>query len=280
MALFEIDSIRFAYRKKPVIDGLNLRIDEGGVVALLGSNGSGKTTLLKLLLGLLHPSQGEIRVRQRAIDNYTRRELAGELAYVPQVHHEAFGYTVFDVALMGRMPHRSFLARYGKQDEQIVWDALEKLNIAHLATQPYTEISGGERQLTLVARALAQQVKVFIMDEPTNGLDYGNQVRLLERLGKLADEGYTFLFTSHHPEQALAIADRVIMFENGAVLQDGAPQEVVTPEHLGKLYHLPAWMLSRGDHQCGIPPLRQRNGATAIAEAEAEAALQSNENPA
>jgi iron complex transport system ATP-binding protein len=239
MSLFQVDSLSFSYRRVPVIDGLRLTIDEGMVIALLGPNGSGKTTLLKLLLGLLKPARGLIRLRGKDIHDIPRRELARQLAYVPQVHREAFGFHVFDVVLMGRMPHSSFFSRYGAKDEQIVWEALEKLGILHLAKRPYTEISGGERQLTLIARALAQGVRVFVMDEPTNGLDYGNQVRLLERVGRLADEGYTFVFTSHHPEHALAIADRVVMMQSGAIIRDGAPLATVTPDKLAELYGLP-----------------------------------------
>jgi iron complex transport system ATP-binding protein len=259
MSLFQVDSLSFQYRRTPVIDGLALTIDEGGVVALLGPNGSGKTTLLKLLLGLLKPSHGVIRLRGKDIGEIPRQELACQLAYVPQVHHEAFGFLVFDVVLMGRMPHSSFYSRYGDKDKQIVWDALEKLGILHLAKRPYTEISGGERQLTLIARALAQGARVFVMDEPTNGLDYGNQIRLLERVGRLADEGYTFIFTSHHPDHALAIADRVMMMQRGAIIHDGAPQAIVTPEGLAELYGLPAKLFHGGGNgACGMPMMRQR----------------------
>jgi iron complex transport system ATP-binding protein len=259
MSLIQVDSLSFSYNRTPLIDGLSLTIDEGGVVALLGPNGSGKTTLLKLILGLLKPRQGVIRLHGKDIRDYPRRELARQLAYVPQVHREAFGFQVFDVVLMGRMPHNSFFAHYGSKDEQIVWDALEKMEILHLAKRPYTEISGGERQLTLVARALAQGVRVFVMDEPTNGLDYGNQVRLLERVGRLADDGYTFIFTSHHPEHALAIADRVVMMQSGAIIRDGAPLTTVTPGKLAELYGLPARLFSNSAAGgCGIPSLRSR----------------------
>lgn len=259
MSLFQVGSLSFTYHRTPVIDGLGLTIDEGGVIALLGPNGSGKTTLLKLLLGLLKPSHGVIRLRGKDIHEIPRRELACQLAYVPQVHREAFGFHVFDVVLMGRMPHSSFYTRYGDRDKQIVWEALEKMGILPLAERPYTEISGGERQLTLIARALAQGARVFVMDEPTNGLDYGNQVRLLERVGRLADEGYTFVFTSHHPDHALAIADRVVMMQHGAIIHDGTPQETVTPERLAELYGLPARLFG-GEKTAGfgIPSLRQR----------------------
>ena len=214
MHLFAVENLSFSYRRTPVIGDLSLTIDAGGVLALLGPNGSGKTTFLKLLLGLLRPAQGTIRLQGEDLYRIPQREVARQLAYVPQVHREAFGFRVFNVVLMGRMPHTSFFARYGKSDWHIVQEALEKLGISHLAERPYTEVSGGERQLTLIARALAQGARTFIMDEPTSGLDYGNQIRLLERVAGLAQEGYTFVLTTHHPDHALAIADRVVMMQS------------------------------------------------------------------
>jgi iron complex transport system ATP-binding protein len=261
MHLFEIESLGFGYGRTPVIDGLNLTIDAGGVVAILGPNGSGKSTLLKLLLGLLRPDKGVIRLQGLRLGEIPRRELARQLAYVPQVHREAFGYTVFAVVLMGRMPHSSFFSRYGERDRAIVQDALERVEIAHLAARPYTEISGGERQLTLIARALAQGAGVFIMDEPTNSLDYGNQMRLLERIGTLAGSGYTFLFTTHHPDHAMAIADRVIMMKRGSIVRDGDPQNTVTPATLADLYGLEDRLFVRGLKADGaLPNLRFRAG--------------------
>jgi iron complex transport system ATP-binding protein len=246
MPLFQLESLSFRYRRKPVLEGLNLAIDEGQVLALLGPNGSGKTTLLKLLLGLLKPAGGCVRLRGRDIAAIPRRELAREMAYVPQVHREAFGYRVFDVVLMGRMPHSPFFGRYGERDFQAVYESLEKMGIGHLAECAYTEISGGERQLTLVARALAQQAHIFVMDEPTNGLDYGNQVRLLERVARLAGAGYTFVFSTHYPDHAAAIADRVVMLQQGRVLCDGSPREVIIPGQLAVLYGLESRLIPPG----------------------------------
>jgi iron complex transport system ATP-binding protein len=258
MSFIEIEQLSFSYRRAPFIQDLNLTIDEGGILALLGPNGSGKTTLLKLLLGLLTPAAGIIRIQEIDTIDMSQRELACRLAYVPQVHREAFGYSVFDVVLMGRMPHTSFFAYYGERDRQIAWESLEKLSISHLARQPYTEISGGERQLTLIARALSQGASTFIMDEPTNGLDYGNQIRLLDRIGLLASEGFTFIYTTHQPDHALAVADRVVMMKAGAILHDGAPQSVITPGKLSELYGLTG-KLSAGasDRRFGMPYLRQ-----------------------
>jgi iron complex transport system ATP-binding protein len=175
------------------------------------------------------------------------------------VHREAFDYTVFDVALMGRMPHTSFFSRYGYTDQAIAHDALKRLEIAHLADRPYTQISGGERQLTLTARALAQCARIFIMDEPSNSLDYGNQIRLLKRIGRLANDGYTFLFSTHHPDHAMAIADRVVMMKKGRIVHHGAPQATITARTLAELYGVSSQLLqAAGAGSCTIPDLRSR----------------------
>ena len=130
---------------------------------------------------------------------------------MPQIHRSSFPYTVIDVTLMGRIPHKAFFYRYSKADLDVAYDALERLSITHLAERAYTEISGGERQLTIIARALTQGARTFIMDEPASGLDYGNQFRLLEQIVRLSDEGYTFIESTHAPEHALWVADRAIM---------------------------------------------------------------------
>ena len=234
--VLDAHGVSFAYQRTPVLADVSLRVEDGGVLALVGPNGSGKTTLLKLLLGLLKPSAGTVRLRGKNLAGLRLRELARELSYVPQAHREAFGHRVVDVVLMGRMPHTSFFARYGAADRRIAGDALEKLGISHLADRPYTEVSGGERQLTLIARALAQGTRTFLLDEPTNGLDYGNQVRLLERILDLSREGFTFVLSTHHPDHALAVADRMVMMRQGRVVRDGPTAHVVTEESLAEIY--------------------------------------------
>lgn len=238
MALITLEKISFRYRRQQVIEQLDLELDDGGVLALLGPNGSGKTTLLKLMLGILHPHGGRVRLDGRDIRRIPAKERARRLAYVPQVHREAFGYRVFDVVLMGRMPHAGFLGRYGATDRRLAGEALERMGISHLGERPYTEISGGERQMTLIARALAQGARVLVLDEPTNGLDYGNQQRLLDRLMALKQDQYTCLFTTHHPDHARRVADRVVMLQDGVILRDGTPAETVTPANVATLYGL------------------------------------------
>lgn len=254
MALIDMQHLSFSYRRQVVLKDIELSVSEGSVLALLGPNGSGKTTLLKLMTGLLKPVCGKIRLNDRDIHAMPQRELARNLAYVPQVHHETFAYRVSDVVLMGRMPHKSFFSRYGKADRLIADEALEKLGIAHLADRPYTEISGGERQLALIARAMAQGARVFIMDEPTNGLDYGNQVRLLERLKALSGEGYTFVFSTHHPDHALTVADRVVMMRKGVITHDGVVGDTVTQASLLDLYNVDVRMYPVEEGVCVCVP--------------------------
>ncbi len=237
MALISVDHITFGYTRLPVLEDVSLAVAPGEVVCLLGPNGSGKTTLLKLLLGLTRPWQGQVRLDGRPVTAIAPRQRARRIAYVPQIHLAAFGYRVLDVVLMGRMPHKPFFFRFGAADRKMALKALDRLSIGHLKDRPYTGISGGERQLVLIARALVQAADIFIMDEPANGLDYGNQVRLLERIADLARDGYTFIKTTHFPDHALWVSDRVIMLENGRVVAEGTAGEVVTQANLYRLYN-------------------------------------------
>ncbi|MBJ6725061.1 ABC transporter ATP-binding protein [Geomesophilobacter sediminis] len=223
MSLLALDTVSFSFGARTVLDGISLSVGQGEVAALLGPNGSGKTTLLRLMLGLLSPDAGTVTLGGTDLRRLHRPELARQMAYVPQAHRETFAYRVRDIVLMGRQPHRPFLGPAGAEDRRIVAEALERLGISHLAERSYTEISGGERQLALIARAMAQQARIVVMDEPTNGLDYGNQVRLLERIKALAREGNTFIFSTHHPDHALAVASRVVTMRHGGIVSDGPP---------------------------------------------------------
>lgn len=236
-SLIKVDGISFAYSRKRVLNNISFTIAEGEIVVLLGPNGCGKSTLIKVMLGLLCPLSGSIIFNGENIAHVSPRTLAKEIAYVPQIHKSSFPYSVMDVVLMGRAPHKTFFFSYSKEDVNIAENALERLSISHLADRPYTEISGGERQLTLIARALAQGAKTFIMDEPASGLDYGNQLRLLDQIIKLSREGYTFIKSTHSPEHALWVADRAIMIKNGAVVADGACDDIISDENLFHLYN-------------------------------------------
>ncbi|MBS0356234.1 MAG: ABC transporter ATP-binding protein [Proteobacteria bacterium] len=231
--------LRYAWRGRPVLNGVDLRVDTGEVVSLLGANGAGKSTLLRLLLGLLRPAAGDVLLDGTPIASMPRRLLARRLAYVPQVHVSPFPYPVRDVVLLGRLPHAGLgglSGRIGPADRQAADAALARLSIAHLAERPYTEISGGERQLVLIARALAQGARLLVMDEPTGGLDYGNQLRLLELLRTLAADGFGVLKTTHHPDHVLHGSHRVAILRDGRILADGAPAEILTRPLMRSLY--------------------------------------------
>jgi len=236
--LLQAKNLRFSYGKRCIFDDINLDFRAGEVVSLLGPNGSGKTTLLKTLLGLFEPERGSVSYSGRPLHSYSRSELAKRIAYVPQVHREAFAYTVADVVLMGRMPYHGLFSTYSREDREIANTAMARLGILALKDRAYTEISGGERQLTLIARSLAQGAGVFIMDEPVNGLDYGNQMRLLADLNGLAKDGLTFIMTTHFPDHALMTADRVVMLNKGTVIADGRPETVINRDSLRDLYRI------------------------------------------
>lgn len=239
--------IRFAYHGRPVLSGASLALGAGELVCLLGSNGAGKSTLLKVMLGLLRPGQGTVTLDGRPLAGQDRRQLAQRIAYVPQVHVATFPYTVLRVALMGRLPATGILRAPGAADLARVRRALEHLGIAHLADRVYTEVSGGERQLTLIARALAQEARLLVMDEPLAGLDYGNQMRLLDRLEQLAADGYGVLMTTHDPNQPLTGSQRVALLDDGRITADGAPGEVLTPDAIHRLYGVRVDLLRGAD---------------------------------
>lgn len=229
-------SVHFGYAAHAVLRDVSLAVHEGEVFCLLGPNGSGKTSLLKIFLGLLRPRSGLVLAENRPLEVWSPKELARQVAYVPQLHRMAFAYRVLDVVLMGRMAHSGLFGRTRGEDEAAAREALERLDIGHLAAKSYAEISGGERQLTLIARALAQGAKTLVMDEPLNGLDYGNQLRVLERITHLAAEGYAILKTTHFPDHALWMASKVALLRQGRIAACGPPDEVMTSRMLSELY--------------------------------------------
>ena len=229
-------SLDFGYPRHPVGHDVTLALHDGEVVALLGPNGSGKTTLFKTMLGLLKPSRGRVEVDGIDLARMSRADLARRVAYVPQAHTGFFPFSVIEVVTMGRTAHLSPFERPGKRDVEHAHAALERVGIRDLAESIYTQISGGERQLVLVARALAQAAPLIVMDEPTASLDFGNQVRVLSEIERLKASGVGVLLSTHDPDHALQLADRVALLHDGRLLADEPPLQAVTPERLRHVY--------------------------------------------
>lgn len=230
------EALAFGYPRKPVGAGLSLTVTPGEVLVLLGPNGSGKTTLFKTMLGLIPAQGGTVRLDDRPLASLSRREVALQLGYVPQAFAGYFPFTVRETVLMGRTAHIGIFASPSSGDRAVADRMLEALGIAHLAEEPYTRISGGERQLTLIARALAQEPSLLVMDEPTASLDFGNAVRVLERIRSLADEGITIILSTHDPDHAFLCGDRVALLKDGRLVALGPPNETITPQRLNELY--------------------------------------------
>lgn len=236
--MIEINHLCFSYGSHMVLQDVSCVVKPGRMTFLIGQNGAGKSTLFRCILGQLHAQKGEVLLNQRASTQYTIREMARYVAYVPQASNPVFSYPVKQVVLMGRSAYTSLFSSPSKSDEAIAQQVLERLGIAHLAEQGFSNISGGEQQLVLIARALAQQGQVLLMDEPTASLDYGNQVKVLMQVKKLCREGMSVLISSHNPQHALWFADEIIALDQGRIAAAGDTRAVMTPELMRRLYQV------------------------------------------
>ena len=235
--MLEVRNVSCGYGKKKVVHDVSFKVEAGEFVCVLGPNGSGKTTILKSILGIISPTSGSILLGGKNVHHMSPIALAQGMGYIPQAHTPPFPFTVLDVVLMGRTPHLSSLAFPGKEDEEIALASLEELNISHLKEKKYTQISGGERQLVIIARALAQRPQILIMDEPTSSLDFGNQHIVLERMRSLSQKGMSILMVTHDPDHALFCASKVVMIKNGHLLKIGTPEETIVEESMHEIYN-------------------------------------------
>lgn len=234
----EVKNLSFSYGDRPVLQDISFSVGEGELLSILGPNGVGKSTLFRCILGLLSGYTGEVLVDGINARSFSVREAAKHIAYIPQSSHPMFNYSVFDIVLMGRTSGLGSFRSPGKADREKCLRALEKIGISHLAGRCFHRLSGGEQQLVLIARALAQDAPILMLDEPTANLDYGNQLRVLEQVRKLAAEGYTVIQTTHNPEQSYLFSDRILAIQNDRVLTQGTPAEVLTAENMEELYQV------------------------------------------
>jgi len=233
----EVRGGSFSYTKgHPVFEDISLELEDQQFLCLLGQNGCGKTTLLKCLAGMMPLSSGKVIINGNHLDSMTRRETALAIGYVPQDQETAFPFTVQQMVLMGRAPSLNFLASPSSRDMTIAEEAMERVGILRLKDQRYTELSGGEKQLVLLGRILAQRPNIWLLDEPTSHLDFKNQTIILRLIRDLVNEGRSVIMTTHYPNHAFAYPTHVALMHDGKILSIGSPEDVLLESNLSQAY--------------------------------------------
>lgn len=239
MTLLTVQHASVGYHaRQPVLRDVSFRVSPGAICCLIGANGSGKTTLMRTLLGILPPLHGDIQLDGVAVNQLSERERAAAIAWVPQAHDGAFAFTALDMVMMGLAPQLAAFAVPGAKERDIAHQQLAMLEIPHLAPRRWDTLSGGERQLVLIARALAQRPRLLLLDEPASSLDFGHQIRLLDTLVTLKNSGMALLMSTHHPLHARAIADSVIRVEPDGRVSQGLPEYQLAADRLATLYRV------------------------------------------
>jgi iron complex transport system ATP-binding protein len=255
-ALLSLSGLSFRYNgtRTDVLRDLSLDVPSGTITAILGPNGSGKTTLLRLLLGVLRPRQGTIRLAGRLQGSYSRRELSQWVGLVPQDEHIPFDFSIMEYVLLGRAPYLGPLAMPGEGDHQVALAALRTTGLAGLQHRPLPNLSGGERQLAVLARALAQRPRILLLDEPTAHLDLANQGRFLGIMRDLVQAGVTLVLTTHDPNLASTVAGFAVLMRQGQILDAGPSGSVLTAEKLSATYGVPVQVYQVGDRRLILLP--------------------------
>lgn len=233
--MIEVINLNLSYKRKKILKNLNFALNQGDTLSILGANGSGKSTLLRAMLGFL-AYEGEIKIDGKSVRSYAKKELAALIAYVAQTHALSYEYSVLDIVLMGALHRTGLFSNFSAADVNLALNSLEKMGILELKNEPYTKISGGQRQLAYIARALTQKARIIFMDEPTTGLDFGNQIKLLEMMKMLKDDGYTFVQTTHYPRHAQFVSNLVLLLKNGEILKFGRCDELINSANIDKIY--------------------------------------------
>jgi len=251
MSGVKVKELTFGYDEKLVLDHLSFEVSKGEILAILGPNGSGKTTLLKCLNMLLKP-KGSFLIESFDISKLNRKEIAKFVGYVPQMHSPAFPYKVIDVIVSGRTPYLGF-STPTKQDYDYAYNVLNKLGLKHLVGKPYTQLSGGELRLVLIAKALVQQPKVLLLDEPTSHLDLKNRRLVLKILTEITSEDITVIMSEHDPNIASIFSDKILLMCNGKVVGYGRPRNVLNKENIAKVYGVDVVIMERGEYRYIFP---------------------------
>lgn len=262
--MIEVKDLQVFYGKNEILKNINFSLEKGEIICILGENGSGKSTLLKSLLKLIEIKSGDVFVDENNLKNFDNKKLSRVISYIPQIHFPSFDYNVVDVILMGNYSKKNgIFYKFTKLDYDKVYEILESLGISYLAEKNYRHISGGERQLVLIARALLQANNYIFMDEPIANLDYGNQLKIMEICNRLKAKDIGFLITTHNPNHALVYADKVLIVQKNKEIFFGKTDEILTKEKLEKLYDIPIeiFELDNGTKLCSpnYKEIREKN---------------------
>ncbi|HQJ57400.1 MAG TPA: ABC transporter ATP-binding protein [Caldisericia bacterium] len=232
-----IKDLNFGYYDTEIFRNFSLEIDEGETLTILGPNGSGKTTLLKLIQKIILPKSGDIIISGKNINNITNKALSKSTSFVPQIHNQTFPYRVIDFVLMGRNPYISDYSIPKEEDIEIANKVLNEMGLYYLKDRPYTDISGGELRLVLIARGIVQNTEILLLDEPTAFLDFKNQLIVLETIKELKEKKkLTVIMTLHNPNEAYKYSDKILLIKKGEVISYGKPIDVINDENLKKVY--------------------------------------------
>ncbi len=245
-----IEQLSFSYsgnKADSVFQKVEFFVNPGTIFCLLGPNGTGKSTLLKCISGLLNPGFGRVLINGNDISRLKAADVAQELGYVPQSQTSAFPFLVEDIVVMGRAPHLNVFSSPSTQDIEIAYASMKAVGILPLAKRPCTTLSGGEWQLTLIARALTQGPRIMVLDEPTSHLDMGNQMKILRVVRELAERGMAIIMASHFPDHAFLMASQVAILNHGHIIQQGTPEEVITEKNMRDTYGIDVKVLHVGE---------------------------------
>jgi iron complex transport system ATP-binding protein len=236
----KIEGLEFSYNQKSVLQDINIEVNEGEIMVLVGPNGSGKTTLLKNIGGVLKPAKGAVYLDMQRLSMLSPKEIATHIAAVDQEHEVGFDFTVLELVEMGRTPHLGRLERLGERDIEAIRRAMSITDTATFSTRPLNELSGGEKQRVFLAIALAQEPQVLLLDEPTANLDVKYQIEIMDTIKTLACDGLTVIAAIHDLNIAANYADRIALINDGQLIATGNPQDVLTEENIAKVFHVRA----------------------------------------
>ncbi len=235
--MLSVENLHFEYTKNsPVIKDISFKINRGKLVGLFGPNGCGKTTLFKCCLKFLNYEKGVIRFDEENIKNKSIQEMAKSAAYVPQEHKPSFPYLVKDVVLMGRTPHLGGVFSISEKDKRKAFDAIKLVGIENISNKPYNQLSGGQRQLVIIARAVAQDPKILFLDEPTSALDFSNQIKIWNLLRKISSKGTTIIACTHDPNHVIWFCDEVVVMGDGELISTGPAEKIISEKILDEIY--------------------------------------------